>query len=68
MTPFLTTEEVAAALKLSKWSVYKLVAAGKLKPSRLTRRLRFSEADLEQAVRAAVAAPAESTSPVRDHL
>jgi excisionase family DNA binding protein len=50
MSPLLTVEDVARRLQLSRWLVYDLVKAGRLKAVRLTPgRLRFTEA----AVRAA---------------
>lgn len=53
--------DVAQRLNVSKWTVYGLVADGKLRPVRLlTGRLLFTELALEQAITAAEGPPAEA--------
>jgi excisionase family DNA binding protein len=58
--PLPTVQDVAERLNLSRWLVYDLVKAGRLRAVRLTPgRLRFTEAAVEEAVRQAEqAAPA----------
>jgi excisionase family DNA binding protein len=48
----MSTVEVAQALGLSPWAVRALVRRGKLRPARLTRKLAFTEEEVERAVRA----------------
>jgi excisionase family DNA binding protein len=50
----LTTKEVAARLRCSKWGIYALVRTGRLASVRLSsRRLLFSESAVEDAIRRA---------------
>jgi excisionase family DNA binding protein len=64
MSPLLTVEDVARRLQLSRWLVYDLVKAGRLKAVRLTPgRLRFTEEAVEEAVRQSEqASPSTSSS------
>ena len=53
-TPLLTTGDVARRLNVSKASVFRIVAAGRLRPTRLTPNgpYRFEPAELERFVAA----------------
>jgi putative molybdopterin biosynthesis protein len=44
----LTVEEVAARCKVSRWTIYKLVKAGKLPDRRVGRQLRLRPADVAE--------------------
>jgi excisionase family DNA binding protein len=46
-TPFLTTEEVLACLKVDPRTIYRLIKAGELPAVRIGRQWRFRRADLD---------------------
>jgi excisionase family DNA binding protein len=52
--PLLTIQQVAERLNVSRWSAYRLVREGALRPVRLSpKRLRFTPEAVEEAVRLA---------------
>jgi excisionase family DNA binding protein len=46
--PFLTTEEVAAYLRVDKYTVYRLVSSGKIPGFKVGRQWRFKQSILER--------------------
>ena len=57
---FLTVAEVALIMRVSKMTVYRLVHSGELEAIRVGRSFRVPEAAVNQYLRAAFSAPAES--------
>lgn len=47
MSPLLTIEDVAARLQVSRRTVYRLIAEGRLRPIHVGRRTRFTEREVE---------------------
>ena len=65
-TAYLTIAEVAAALRLSRMTVYRMVRAGTLAADRFGKSYRVPESAVEEYIRRA-GSPAAGTAAVPDH-
>jgi excisionase family DNA binding protein len=47
LQPYMTVQEAAEYMNCSRWTVYRLIQAGALKPLKVGTRLRFRPTDLD---------------------